>query len=103
MYIDINQIENGEEHDKVWDMDDVGVTDEGNMNAIDKLKKWLISIKMEKYYHIFVQNGWNRLDVITEITEKSELKAAGIPKLSDQCLLMAEIRKLRTPVNADNV
>ena len=83
------------------DIDDVGVTDEGNMNIIDELKEWLISIRMDKYYHLFVQNGWDSLDIITEITEKSELKAAGITKLPDQCLLMKEIRKLR--VNAEKV
>ena len=83
------------------DIDDVGVTDEGNMNIIDELKEWLISIRMDKYYHLFVQNGWDSLDIITEITEKSELKAAGITKLADQCLLMKEIRKLR--VNAEKV
>ena len=70
-----------------------------NQNIVENdenilVKKWLKSIKMEQHYELFIQNGFESLHQIRGITNKSELKAMGIGKVSHQCLLMAKIRNL---------
>ena len=46
---------------------------------------------------LFTQNGYFSLEQICEITEKKELRDIGIEKSAHLCLLMSEIRKLKTP------
>ena len=69
---------------------DIVLENDGNI----LVKKWLKSIKMEQYYELFIQNGFESLHHIRGITNKSELKAMGINKIAHQCLLMAKIRRL---------
>ena len=77
------------------DIDNERKEREAAMNEHDDMVKiWLISIEMDRYYDIFMQNGLVSLEVIKRIRKKSKLKDIGIRRLADQCLIMSEIRNL---------
>ena len=63
------------------------------------LKEWLKVIKMDQYYRIFLQNGWRSLDIVQQISNKSELKQIGINNVRNQCLIMSQIRKFANPTS----
>ena len=67
------------------------------------MKEWLSSIQMDAYFNVLFENGWHSLNMMKEIKDKRELKAAGIHKVADQCKLMAEIRKLTVKHNNDDI
>ena len=60
------------------------------------LKRWFCeTIEMPQYFNMFIENGYDTLFIIREITEKAELKEIGIKTFKDQTIMMSEIRKLK--------
>merc|ERR1711933_538432 len=63
-------------------------------SGIDKIisvKQWLLIFGMDQYFDDFVKNGYDSLDIIKEITDKSELEDIGIVSNDHQTKIMTQI------------
>uniref|UniRef100_A0A8C7IIR9 CASK interacting protein 1 n=1 Tax=Oncorhynchus kisutch TaxID=8019 RepID=A0A8C7IIR9_ONCKI len=57
------------------------------------LAEWLSAIGLNQYYQVLVQNGYDNIDFITEISWE-DLKEIGITKLGHQKKMMLAVRRL---------
>ncbi|XP_029602965.1 caskin-1-like, partial [Salmo trutta] len=57
------------------------------------LAEWLSAIGLNQYYQVLVQNGYDNIDFITEISWE-DLKEIGITKLGHQKKIMLAVRRL---------
>eukprot|EP01084_Bolivina_argentea_P113310 201975_1 len=59
-----------------------------------KIQKWLSLIKLPQYFDAFISNGYESLNFIKEISNKTELFEIGVELKGHQTKLLAEIKKL---------
>eukprot|EP01083_Nonionella_stella_P006511 18923_1 len=65
-------------------------------NNLDLVAVWLRStVGLPQYYSMFIQNGYNALDFIANISDKSELSEIGITIKGHQTQIMAHIAQLK--------
>eukprot|EP01083_Nonionella_stella_P043862 118366_1 len=79
------------------DVDTVTVTTKGDAYATheSELQMWLcVTVQLPQYYSVLVTNGYDRLDIVREITHKEELHEIGISK-GHTLKLLKEIEKLQ--------
>eukprot|EP01083_Nonionella_stella_P103702 296410_1 len=61
----------------------------------EQLEQWLTnSVKLAKYYELFVQNGYDSLAIIKEIADVDELAEIGIELKGHKIKIMKEIERL---------
>ena len=67
----------------------------------EELKYWLSNIvELPDYYDLFIQNGYETLELVKEIEDKQKLRDIGIVYKGHQYVILAEIWKLKeTPLN----
>ncbi|XP_051037180.1 caskin-1 isoform X3 [Phodopus roborovskii] len=66
---------------------------EGKVQGLANLAVWLSMIGLAQYYKVLVDNGYENIDFITDITWE-DLQEIGITKLGHQKKLMLAVRKL---------
>ena len=57
----------------------------------EQVHQWLNAIHLDKYYTIFIENGYASIDYIMEIKEISQLIEIGIHNQEDQRKILKEI------------
>jgi len=73
--------------------DDVYVENEDVM----KFKMWLkVTVNLMEYYELFIQNGFDSLEMMKEINDVNDLNYIGIPLKAHQLKLMNHIKKLKS-------
>eukprot|EP01083_Nonionella_stella_P024571 67753_1 len=71
--------------------------DERKKKQRAELKQWFAEkVKLTQYYVVFVDNGYESLDIVMEITTEDELKEIGITLKGHVLKLMKEIRRLNS-------
>merc|ERR1712228_900768 len=61
-----------------------------------EVKKWLVvTVKLEIYFDLLIKHGYECMDFIKKITDKSELKSIGIIKKGHQTRMMKQINNLK--------
>lgn len=61
-----------------------------------EVKKWLSdTVKLEIYFDLLIKHGYECMDFIKKITDKSELKSIGIIKKGHQTRMMKQINNLK--------
>merc|ERR1712154_464695 len=72
--------------------DDVYVENEDVM----KFKMWLkVTVNLMEYYELFIQNGFDSLEMMKEINDVNDLNYIGIPLKAHQLKLMNHIKTLK--------
>ena len=67
---------------------------EQNTN-IDNIEKWLKDMQMERYFSIFIENGYDKFHLICEYLDEDELKDIGVNKRIHRKKILSETHKLR--------
>eukprot|EP01084_Bolivina_argentea_P147839 258606_1 len=69
---------------------------EGNIETVEnEVEKWLVNtVKLPRYCDVFVDNGYDSLDIIKAISSKNELEDIGITLKGHIVKIMKEIKKL---------
>eukprot|EP01083_Nonionella_stella_P103703 296411_1 len=61
----------------------------------EQLEQWLTgTVKLPKYYQMFVQNGYDSLAIVKEVTDVNELAQIGIELKGHKVKIMKEIERL---------
>eukprot|EP01083_Nonionella_stella_P158283 514982_1 len=89
----------GENDDGIFDWQSGSKHEERNQIQREELREWLEEkLKFGQYYDVFVDNGYESLDIVKEITDQNELKEIGIVLKGHLLKLMTEIKKLKPDV-----
>ena len=74
---------------------DVKLQDDKRKSETQRLRLWISdTVGLPQYYPVFLQNGYETLDIVKEITDKQELIDIGINHLQHQYRILAEVCKL---------
>eukprot|EP01083_Nonionella_stella_P119344 356677_1 len=61
----------------------------------DAVKRWLTdNVKLPKYYNLLLENGYDKLDFIRDIEDKTDLQEIGITLPGHQVRILMEINRL---------
>ena len=67
--------------------------------ATSGFDEWFRDNGLEKYKSIFIEQGFNDLNTIAEISSKEDVQEMGISLLGEKLMLMSKIRELKTALN----
>ena len=67
--------------------------------ATSGFNEWFRDNGLEKYKSIFIEQGFNDLNNIAEISSKEDLQEMVISLLGEKLMLMSKIRELKTALN----
>eukprot|EP01083_Nonionella_stella_P126902 384366_1 len=68
-------------------------------DAKEAMRTWLQSIGLEQYLTLFIQNGYDSLDFIKEISDVNQLSEIGVHLKGHQTKLMTQIQRLNNAHN----
>eukprot|EP01083_Nonionella_stella_P158282 514981_1 len=89
----------GENDNGIFDWKNGSKHDERNKKQREELREWLDEkVKLAQYYDVLVDNGYETLDIVKEITDQNELKEIGIVLKGHLLKLMTEVNKLNPVV-----
>ena len=66
-------------------------------NYFSRFGAWFVDNDIEEFKSIFLQQGFNDLETVMEISSKNELKEMGIHLLGSQLKLLSKINALKRP------
>ena len=61
-----------------------GDTTNGYVENVDEIKVWLNEMDLKEYYQIFIENGYDSMNMIKEIQFISELEEIGVTNVNHQ-------------------
>eukprot|EP01083_Nonionella_stella_P302419 1042620_1 len=76
---------------------------EGQEGTTDNsVEEWITNkAKLPQYYHTFIENGYDTLEIIKEITDNNQLQEIGVLKKGHMMKLMIEINILKTEMDGN--